>query len=87
MLDLADPELLTRTQAARLLNRSAVRVHQLGQEGRLPFVQTPLGRLYRTSDVQALARELEHGADRQPPAQPQLLGPAPVFRKRVGKVR
>jgi len=50
---------LTRGQVATRLEISPERVRQLTIAGRLPYTETPLGRLYRDSDVQALARERE----------------------------
>ena len=59
---------LTRGQVATRLGISPERVRQLTIAGRLPCTETPLGRLYRDSDVQALAHEREArtrlGADR-----------------------
>jgi excisionase family DNA binding protein len=49
--------LLTRGQAATRLGISPERVRQLTIDGRLPCTQTPLGRLYKLSDVEALAHE------------------------------
>jgi excisionase family DNA binding protein len=50
---------LTRGQVATRLGISPERVRQLTIDGRLPCTQTPLGRLYKQSDVQALAHERE----------------------------
>ena len=49
--------LLTRGQVATRLGISPERVRQLTITGRLDCTVTPLGRLYRDSDVQALADE------------------------------
>ena len=43
--ELLDAELLTPAQAARVLDRSKVRVLQLTDAGTLPCIRTPLGRL------------------------------------------
>jgi excisionase family DNA binding protein len=48
---------LTRGQVATRLGISPERVRQLTFDGRLPCTQTPLGRLYKLSDVEALAHE------------------------------
>ena len=71
---------LTRGQVATRLGISPERVRQLTIAGRLPCTETPLGRLYRDSDVRAFAHEREsrtpvrndrakhaeaHSADRQ----------------------
>ncbi len=55
--DLNPTEWLTPSQAARLLQLSAQRVRVLGAEGRLPFLRTPLGALFRREDVERFARE------------------------------
>jgi excisionase family DNA binding protein len=52
---------LTRGQVATRLGISPERVRQLTIAGRLPYTETPLGRLYLNSDVQALAHERESG--------------------------
>jgi excisionase family DNA binding protein len=49
--------MLTRAQAARLLDVSPERVRQLTVSGRLRCTRTPLGRLYRATEVQRLADE------------------------------
>lgn len=51
--------MLTRGQVATRLGVSPERVRQLTIAGRLACTVTPLGRLYRDSDVQALAAERE----------------------------
>ena len=48
---------LTRGEASRRLGLSPERVRQLGQAGVLPYEQTPLGRLYDASAVDAYAVE------------------------------
>lgn len=53
--------LLTTSQVARRLEVSVDRVRQLTRGGRLPFRQTPLGRLYETTAVEAFAAQ--RGAD------------------------
>jgi hypothetical protein len=53
-----DPDdLLTTSQAARWLDLSARRVAQLADAGSLPCQRNPLGRLFKVSDVLALAKE------------------------------
>lgn len=54
--DLDPTDWLTPSQAARVLQLSAQRVRMLGAEGRLPFVRTPLGALFRREDVERFAR-------------------------------
>ncbi|MDF0650006.1 MAG: helix-turn-helix domain-containing protein [Nitrospira sp.] len=52
-------QLITTSDAARLLNRSADRVRDYEREGKLPAQKTPGGqRLFKTSDVERLAKEL-----------------------------
>jgi len=54
------PSLLDRSSQGRCSVRiSPERVRQLTIAGRLPCTQTPLGWLYRESDVQALAPDRE----------------------------
>jgi excisionase family DNA binding protein len=48
---------LTRGQVAARLGISPERVRELTIDGRLPCTQTPLGRLYNLSDVEALTHE------------------------------
>jgi len=50
-------ELLSSGEVARRLGISAERVRQFAQAGRLPYVRTPLGRLYRSADVERLLAE------------------------------
>lgn len=50
-------ELLAPSAAARLLGLSVQRIAQLALGGRLPYRQTPLGRLFARADVEALASE------------------------------
>ena len=47
--------LLTRGQVAALLGVSPERVRQLAAAGTLPSQRTPLGRLFRLSDVETFA--------------------------------
>ena len=49
-------DLLTPAQARKILDVSPSRVHQYAEEGRLRYIVTPLGRLYRRDDVERLAR-------------------------------
>jgi hypothetical protein len=48
---------LSTSQIARWLDLSSRRVAQLADEGILPCQRSPLGRLFRVSDVLALAKE------------------------------
>jgi excisionase family DNA binding protein len=48
---------LTPSQAARHLGLSKARVLQLSNDGRLPAVRTPLGRLFEFADVERLAEQ------------------------------
>jgi excisionase family DNA binding protein len=51
---------LTTSDAARILNRSADRVRDLERSGRLPAIKTRSGqRLFSVKDVERLAQELE----------------------------
>ena len=54
MVVMGDEETLTPAQAGRLLGVTAERVRQLSEAGRLDVVRTPLGRLYRRRDIEAL---------------------------------
>ena len=54
-MDAMHNELLTRSQVARRLGLSGERIRQLSISGQLPSQSTPLGRLYRSVDVEALA--------------------------------
>jgi excisionase family DNA binding protein len=56
MLD-ANENHLTTSQAGRALGISKTRVLQLADDGRLPHVRTPLGRLFDPEAVRALALE------------------------------
>ncbi len=52
-------ELLTTSDAARQLNRSADRVRDYEREGKLPAQKTRSGqRLFKPCDVERLAKEL-----------------------------
>jgi excisionase family DNA binding protein len=57
MLDQATEDLLTPTQAARLLGVSKTRVIQLGEAGRLRYIRSPLGRLFDAEVVRDLVLE------------------------------
>jgi excisionase family DNA binding protein len=48
---------LTLGQAAKRLDVSVARVLQLVTQGRIPYTQTPLGRLYDPVTVEQLRRE------------------------------
>lgn len=52
-------ELLTTSDAAKLLNRSVDRVRDYEREGKLPAQRTRSGqRLFKESDVEHLAKQL-----------------------------
>lgn len=52
-------QLLTTSDAARVLNRSVDRVRGLEREGKLPAQRTRSGqRLFKASDVERLAKQL-----------------------------
>lgn len=53
-MTIKEDQLLRTGEVALRLRRSAARVHQLRDEGALPAIKTPLGFLYRESDVQRL---------------------------------
>jgi excisionase family DNA binding protein len=58
-------QLLTTADAARQLNRSADRVRGYEREGKLPALRTRSGqRLFRASDVDRLARQLQLNGSR-----------------------
>jgi predicted site-specific integrase-resolvase len=40
---------------AELFGVSRVRVHHLSEKGRLPFLVTPIGRLYPKKEIEAIA--------------------------------
>jgi len=48
---------LTPSQAARRLEISKARVLQLNNDGRLPAIRTPLGRLFDAQVVEEYARQ------------------------------
>jgi excisionase family DNA binding protein len=52
----SEDSMLSRGQVAALLGLSPERVRQLAAAGVLPSQRTPLGRLYRLSDVEAYAK-------------------------------
>jgi hypothetical protein len=52
---------VSRTQAARLLEKSGERVTQLVREGRLQTVQTPIGPLILTDSVEKVRGEMASG--------------------------
>ena len=47
---------LSPAQAARILGVTTARLRQLAISGRVPYEQTPLGRLYRRSVIAGMAR-------------------------------
>jgi excisionase family DNA binding protein len=55
-------EWMTLSEVARRLELSSERVRQLTVAGRLPCVDTPLGRLYARGDVEAFMRAREAAA-------------------------
>ncbi len=59
-------QLLTTSDAAKLLNRSVDRVRSYEREGKLPAQKTRSGqRLFKLSDVARLARQLEVASERR----------------------
>ena len=57
---------MTRGEVAYRLRLSPERVAQLGRAGVLPFLMTPLGRLYEADAVEAFAEQrerLQRGGD------------------------
>lgn len=62
-----DDDRLTRGAVALALEVSVTRVDQYVAAGRLPYEQTPLGRLYRPEDVEQLRKQrAQAAAQRQP---------------------
>ncbi len=59
MIDVS--QTVSRTQAARLLERSGERVTQLVREGRLRTVQTPIGYLILMDSVEKVRGEMASG--------------------------
>jgi len=55
----ADERLLSLSQAGRRLDLSASRLRQMTDSGQLDCIRTPLGRLIRESDIEALRVERE----------------------------
>ena len=55
---------LTRSDVCKRLALSPERVRQLAVSGRLPTLQTPLGRLYDANAVEALALSRRANAER-----------------------
>jgi predicted site-specific integrase-resolvase len=47
-----------RSEAARELQRSVVWLDQLARDGKIGYVQTPLGRVFRREDVERVKREI-----------------------------
>jgi len=58
-------QLLTTGQAARRLDRSTARIHQLIRSGDLPAVKTAIGHLIDPVDVERLRLEREVRADKR----------------------
>ena len=56
------PEWLTPTEAGWLIGVSSERIRQLAKSGELPYFASPLGRLFRTADVEALIASREAAA-------------------------
>jgi len=50
---------MTTGQVARRLGLSEARIGQLARAGRLPFRQTPLGRLFDRDAIEEIARARE----------------------------
>lgn len=48
-----EAEYMSVSQAATILSITPPRIRQLIQEGRLPFIRTPLGKLIRRDAVEA----------------------------------
>jgi len=48
---------ISASDVAALFEVSRVRVHHLSEQGRLPFLKTPIGRLYPLREIEALDRE------------------------------
>ena len=62
-----DDKLLMATDAGKILNRSAETVRFYERTGRLSAIRTADGtRLFRQSDVEALAAKLRKGQSREP---------------------
>lgn len=60
-------ELLTTSDAARILNRSVDRVRDYERDGTLPAQKTRSGqRLFKSVDVERLAEELNRKYGRRP---------------------
>jgi hypothetical protein len=57
----------SRAEVALRLGVSPVRVDQLALSGRLPYIQTSLGKLYDADAVQALAAERAARGQPAPP--------------------
>jgi excisionase family DNA binding protein len=51
------PDTLTTSQVARYLGLSRQHTIRLARDGRLPHIDTPLGRLFPRADVERLAEE------------------------------
>ena len=56
-MKISDTRVYTPAQAAGVLGLSTERVRQFARAGRLPCVQTPLGRLFDADAVDAMAQE------------------------------
>lgn len=53
----AVPDSMTTSQAARYLGLSRQHTIRLARLGRLPHIETPLGRLFLRADVERLAED------------------------------
>jgi len=53
-------------EAAEILGVSSSRIRQLSLAGRLRHKQTPMGRIYRRTAIEALAEERRVSADGRP---------------------
>lgn len=50
---------LSRAQAARRLGIASETISKYARSGRLPYIATPLGRVYKVEDVERLRLERE----------------------------
>lgn len=58
-------EWLSPAQAARMLGVTTSRIRQLSLAGHLHFEQTPMGRIYRRSEIERLAASRPTRTDRE----------------------
>jgi helix-turn-helix protein len=50
---------VSNKEAATIFKRTPARMQQLAQEGRLPHLNTPIGRLFPRAELEALAAQRE----------------------------